>query len=151
MPSALSIVKRFYPQVKHVKDATEDFEVEVTARDNSTAAVKNHKKCAMAVACERRRGIDGAVISIHNAYLVKGDEATRLMVPESVSREVVSFDRKGGFATGTYALKKPDKWHRLGYRHTSKRDRQTDTRKRSRTAQHITADIRTNLRNKEEY
>jgi hypothetical protein len=114
MPTALQIVKKFFPGVRTVEDARADVDIEVTTKDSSSAAVKNHKACAMAVACKRAQKVDGVIISINTAYLIKGSEAIRYKLPEHVSREVVSFDRKGGFAAGEYTMLKPRGEQRLG-------------------------------------
>jgi putative transposase len=148
MPSALSIVQRFFPEVSSVVDARADQEIEVTKRDTSLATVKNHKQCAMAVACKRKFELDGVVISIHTAYLVKGRQATRYLLPESVSREVVSFDRNGGFSAGEYTLIKPGKHHRLG-EHSPQSNKHNGTKKRSGIRHHFTEGIRTILRSAE--
>jgi hypothetical protein len=141
-------VQKFYPEVTTVKDATEDVDIEVTNRISQSAAVKNHKKCAMSVACERQLGADGAIVSVNVAYLIKGKSAVRYRVPESVSREVVSFDRNGGFAAGSYELKAPLKGHRIGEHYTQSR-KNTGKRRRSNKHNHITAEIRTSLLRKE--
>jgi hypothetical protein len=109
MPTSLNIVKKFFPEVEHVSDARGSLRVEVTRKDSQSSTVKNHKGCAMAVACKRTFGVDGVVISRDRAYLIKGNKATRFALPESVSREVVSFDRGAGFAEGVYELVKPPK------------------------------------------
>ena len=148
MPSALSIVQKFFPEVDSVEDGKSDLEIEVTKRITQSAAVKNHKKCAMAVACEKQFDMDGAVVSVNIAYLVKGTKAFRYLVPESVSREVISFDRNGGFAPGSYTLQKPNSAHRLGRSH-SQAVTSTGRRKRSSRAHHVTADIRASLLRKD--
>jgi len=109
MPTSLSIVKKFFPNVSSVADAKKPVHVEVTKKDSSSSTVKNHKGCAMAVACKRTFKLDGVIISVNRAYLVQGDKAVRYSLPESVSREVVSFDRQAGFAEGEYALVVPPK------------------------------------------
>ncbi len=90
--------------------------IEVTPRDASSKAVRDHNGCAMAVACKRALKLDGVIISRSIAYLIKGDHATRFKLPESISREVVSFDRGAGFAVGKYELERVPKTSRLGYR-----------------------------------
>ncbi len=107
MATSLNIVRKFYPEVESVTDAPKALRVEVKRIDSNSAAVKNHKGCAMSVACKRTFHVDGVVISRDRAYLVKGNRATRYALPKSVSREVVSFDRGGGFAEGVYELIKP--------------------------------------------
>jgi hypothetical protein len=106
MPTALQVVQKFFPEVQTVVDATRNQVIEVTKRDETTANKKSHKTCAMAVACKRKFNLDGVVISVNRAYLIKGKKARRFMLPESVSREVVSFDRDGGFEPGQYELSK---------------------------------------------
>jgi CheY-specific phosphatase CheX len=92
MPTALRIVKKFFPEVTDVEDAEKSQVIEVT--------------CAMAVACKRKYNLDGVIISVKTAYLIKGKKAKRFSLPESVSREIVSFDRDSGFAAGQYRLSK---------------------------------------------
>ncbi len=105
--TALQIVQKFYPKVTSVKDATRAINVEVIHQDTNSKAVKNHKACAFAEACKRSKPIDGAVIAVRTAYLIKGRQATRYLIPESLSREIVAFDRNGRFASGEYYLAKP--------------------------------------------
>lgn len=114
MPTALRVVQKFFPHVTVIQDAVECVEIEVTKRDDKTATKKDHKTCAMAVACKRKLGLDGVLISVNTAYLVKGNIARRYKLPESVAREVVSFDRGGGFAPGQYKLSRVPKSLRLG-------------------------------------
>lgn len=103
MATAIQIVKRYYPDVTSVVDAKKAIKVEVTRADANSRAVKNHKECAMAVAC-KRQGADGAIICVKVAYLIKGTKAIRYSTPESVGREIISFDRNAGFEPGTYSL-----------------------------------------------
>jgi hypothetical protein len=110
--TALGIVQRFYPEVKTVRDATKPLNIEVTKRDINSSAVKNHKDCALAVACKRAEAVDGAIVAVRAAYIIKGDAATRYHIPESVAREIIAFDRSGEFAPGQYRLLKPI--HKLG-------------------------------------
>ncbi len=95
MPS-INIVQKFFPKVERVVDAHRNAAIEVTAKDSSSKAVRDHNACAMAVACKRKFHLDGVIISRSVAYLIKGTQARRFMLPDSVSREVVSFDRGGG-------------------------------------------------------
>ena len=114
MPKAKHIVNQFFPNVKKVNDADKDLHIQVTDRDTKTSRVKDHNGCALAVACKRSESLDGVIVAVGTAYLIKGDIATRYRLPASVSREIVSFDRKGGFYAGEYNLKAPAKSHRLG-------------------------------------
>lgn len=148
MPYALQIVNRFFPEVKTIKDARIDASIEVTQRDSSSATVKNHKACALAVACKRKLNLDGVIISVTTAYLVKDEHATRYSLPESVSREVVSFDRQGGFSPGKYELHRPSPTNRLGHRTGGDRDKKTGNGRR-RKFRHMTKGIRTVLGSKD--
>lgn len=103
MPTALEIVQRFYPNVTSVQDAKRPVKIEVTKADTNNRAVKNHKECALAVAC-KRKGADAAIICVKTAYLIQGDKAVRYLLPASVSREITSFDRNAGFEPGEYHL-----------------------------------------------
>jgi hypothetical protein len=114
MKSALSIVREFFPGVKSVKDAKHKIIVEVTRNDNNSAKVRDHKACAMAVACKRMTKADGVIVSVKTAYIITGSVATRFFLPERISREVVSFDRNAGFATGEYQMNPPRESRRLG-------------------------------------
>jgi hypothetical protein len=96
----------------------------------------------MAVACKRKFHLDGVIISRSTSYLVKGTIARRFKVPESVSREVVSFDRGSGFSPGTYELQRVPPSSRFGIRpgRTAKnRKSNPDKPKRFR---HITDKVR---------
>ena len=109
MPTALGIVNGFFPDVTSVKDSKTVLKIEVTSQDDRTSRKGEHKDCALAVACKRKLNIDGVIISRKIAYLIKGKKAVRFEVPNSISREIVSFDRGGGFAPGTYQLSRPSK------------------------------------------
>jgi hypothetical protein len=61
----------------------------------------------MAVACQRMFHADGMIIGKQTAYLIKGTKAVRFSLPESVRKEIVSFDRGSGFEPGEYQLSKP--------------------------------------------
>jgi hypothetical protein len=110
MPTSLKIVQKFFPHVTSVVDGKKPVHVEVTKHDSKSSTVKNHKGCALAVACKRSFKADGVVISVDRAYLIKDNKATRYMLPPSTSREVVAFDRGTDFAEGEYLLSKPPKY-----------------------------------------
>jgi hypothetical protein len=115
MPRALEVVRKFFPEVKEVTDGKKAIVIEVTGADERNATKRAHKTCAMAVACKRKLNLDGVIISVGTAYLVKDKKAVRYQLPPSVSREVVSFDRDGGFRPGTYQLSAVPKSNRLGH------------------------------------
>src|SRR5947207_15887297 len=97
----------------------------------------------MAVACKRAKNLDGVIVSICTCYLIKGLTATRYLLPEAVQREVIAFDRGGGFAPGEYSMLAPRKSHRLG-EHRGGEDRRKRTAKMAKP-RHFTEGIRTVL------
>ena len=113
---ALNVVQKFFPQVTKVIDSTSNAAIEVTEKDATSSKRSKHSECAMAVACKRKFKLDGVIISRSVAYLIKGKQARRFMLPPSVEREVTSFDRGGGFAPGKYELSKVPKMSKLGAR-----------------------------------
>lgn len=140
---ALEIVRHYFPKVEKVQDADKNIKIEVTPRDNSDSTIKDHKNCALAVACKRTLHADGVMISTRTAYIIHGKVAYRFRLPESVSREIVSFDRRAGFALGIYMLRAPGIYEQLGNPHTGKTHNPSD-RKPARF-KHFTTGIRTTL------
>ena len=107
MPTALSLIQKYYPGVTEVADAKRAVRVDVIAEDCTKGNKKSPSSCAMVRALEREKGYDGAIVSVGVSYLIRGDKATRFTTPESVAREIISFDRSGDFAPGRYTLKAP--------------------------------------------
>lgn len=138
---ALTIVQKYFPDVKEVHDADESAQVEVTSSDSKVAQSKDHNNCAMAVACKRAFKARGVIIAVGTAYIIQKEGATRFLLPESVSRETVSFDRKAGFAEGTYNLIRPKPSHRLGSQQEAKKWNKGAGNKR-KPFKHFTTGIR---------
>lgn len=144
--NSLRIVKRFFPGVKKVNDATENSFIEVTAKDAASKAVRDYGACVMAVACKRKLKLDGVIIARSVAYLVKDNVATRYNLPPSVAREIVSFDRGAGFETGNYELSKIGKSQRQGARKRENlREDRDHSNNKKRKFNHITTNIRSVL------
>jgi hypothetical protein len=112
--TALEVVRKFFPDTESVEDSTKPLIIEVTKKDTQSTAVKNHKECAMAVACKRQLKADGVVVCLSTSYIIKGKQAIRYKNTETVSREVTSFDRKAGFEPGIYELSKIPESSKLG-------------------------------------
>jgi len=147
MAVALRIVRKFFPEVKTVVDANRNARIEVTKADEKAAAKKSHKTCAMAVACKRKFHLDGVIISAATAYLVKGTQARRFTLPPSVAKEVVSFDRGGGFEPGEYELSRVEPSRKLGARALAAKTRperngHTGSNDKDRKFKHRTGGIR---------
>ncbi len=138
---AMLVVHKYFPNVRKVNDANKSIDIEVTSKDVSKAARKDHVECAMAVACKRARSVDGVIISRSIAYLIKGSVATRYILPPSVSREVVAFDRGVDFEPGSYSLSAVNGTARLGFDTGSR----TSTGNGPKQSRHWTTNIRTVL------
>lgn len=147
--NCLNTVRRFFPQVERVEDGTRVGVVEVTAEDNAHAAVKNHRTCAMAIASKRCFHADGAIIGLTTSFIIYGKVAYRYLNPQTVSREITSFDRKAGFDAGTYHLSPPPDSQRLGAERATKPDRPSGAKSKTPTGKyrHFTKGVRTTLGN----
>jgi hypothetical protein len=140
---SLSIVRKFFPNVVSVSDADDNAIVEVTNSDVKNSAKKDLNGCAMAVAAKRQFHATGMIVAPSVAYVVKHNKAIRFQLPPSVQKEIVSFDRGGGFAEGTYQLNYPKPSQRIGAR--SERafsPSRTHDDKGKRRFQHATTGIR---------
>ncbi len=112
--TALRKVRKYFPQVNKVIDATESITVSVESGDSDSGRQKDPAKCALARACVRN-GADGAIINVGFSYVVKGEVATRYATSVGVGREITSYDRHKDFATGKdYVLSKVAPSCRLG-------------------------------------
>jgi hypothetical protein len=79
---------------------------------------------------------DGVIVAVTKAYVIIGNRATRYALPESVSREVVSFDREAGFAPGVYMMRPPKPTDKLGA--VAGSGRKSGTGKKARFIHHTT-------------
>src|SRR5438105_6505767 len=114
MGTALNIVNKFFPEVKSVEDARDPITIEVSKGDAKSESRRDHKHCAFAVACQRLTKASGVIVAVKTAYLIFKDQAFRYKLPESISREIVSFDRDATFSPGTYHLRCPSPAEALG-------------------------------------
>jgi hypothetical protein len=111
----LKRIRKLFPNVNKVVDSKVDRYVSVTELDCSTAKKKDPANCAFANACTRMGIAEGAIITVSRSYLIKGNTATRYLTPESVAREIVSFDRHQDFRPGNnYKLSKVYKTNTMG-------------------------------------
>lgn len=97
-------LRKFFPNVKTISDSRKRVEVRVLEKDQSEGVKHDFRSCALARACKRMKGIDGAFIGLTYSYLISGTHATRFVTPASVAREVVTFDRHKDFDIGDYHL-----------------------------------------------
>lgn len=133
-------VKRLFPDVQVAVDADKPVEVSVSRRDCKDAKRLNPSECALARAARRDLQADGVIIGISSSYVIKGKTAYRFDTPESVKREIVSFDRHQDFAPGDYHLNPKSPSARLG-QHTS-RQKHSNKDKTVRRKIHHSARVR---------
>jgi hypothetical protein len=109
-------VRQYFPGVKKVVDATANAAVAVEQQDCQGGEQLQPDECALARAIKREGRGDGAIVGLSYSYVVSGRTATRYRTPETVGREITSFDRHGDFAPGNYLLSAPSPSQRLGSR-----------------------------------
>lgn len=97
-------VQRLFPQVEAAFDADKPVEISVEAKDCKDGKKLNPSECALARAAKRELHADAVIIGITSSYVIKGTTAIRFATPETVAREIVSFDRNQDFAPGNYHL-----------------------------------------------
>lgn len=135
---ALSLVRRYHPEVEQVVDALKNIDIEVLDSDARGSTPLSPSHCALAEACARK--VDGAIIGLGVAYLIKNKVAVRYRVPSAIQREIVSFDRNKDFRSGKFTLNAPKGGQKLGSDH---RDKPTGPHKASaKRVMHITKGVR---------
>lgn len=138
----LTRLRKHFPGVKKVVDATESITVSVTKADSDTGRKKDPNNCALAKACVRQ-GADGAVINIGYSYIIHGDTATRYKTSTTVGREITSFDRHQDFAEGKdHLLSKVSPAERLDKKRASGPRTNPERWHKARIHHHKTARIR---------
>ena len=110
-------LRRAFPGIKKMVDATEAVMVTVRPRDCGRAATPGDPAgCAMARAFARQHDADGVVVGLSRSYVVTGDTVVRFITPPSVAREITSFDRNADFEPGNYHLSPVGKASKYGAR-----------------------------------
>lgn len=105
--TALDRIRQSFPKVEKVIDATDSIDITVLPEDSVKGRKKDPQACALARACMREKGADGAIIGIAYSYLIRGTVATRYSTSVAVAREITTFDRHQDFAPGdNYKLSK---------------------------------------------
>lgn len=94
-----------------IVDATQSLHIDLKPHDIKMGTRKKAKECAFACAAKRiDRTIKHAFFYRSTAWLEKDDgKLVRYMLPTSVQREIISFDRGGGMMPGEYLMKPPAK------------------------------------------
>lgn len=90
-----------------VVDANQKMFVAVFDNDVVMAKKKNSEHCALARASLRIPGVVAAYFFRKTAFLEYKKKMVRFTLPQSVQKEIVSFDRAQIFASGVYQLTPP--------------------------------------------
>lgn len=114
---------KIFPQVKTAHDAYSPIKIRVMAKDTPNAKQKSPSSCAFAKAACRELDADGAYIGMVESCVIVGDKVIRFQTPESVRREIVSFDRHRDFRPGEYQLSAVCPGRRMGARKEQRRVR----------------------------
>lgn len=139
IPSSLH---KLYPNVKSVVDADEAVAIEVCKPDVTGAQSMDPTNCALARAVKREFNVDAAIIGISTSYIIKGDKAVRFATPESVSREIVSFDRHHDFEPGNYHLTPKSPTSRFGSQRGPSSNKKSGNKKKIHIKRSRTSKIR---------
>lgn len=143
--NSLRMVRQYFPKVETVEDGAKAEIVEVTTSHLAKAIRKNHRVCALAIACKEFFNADGIIIGLTTAWVIKGKVAYRYHLGDSVSREITSFDRGAAYDVGFYQLCPISPTARLGTirsNNPARSGRKTPAPKRFR---HYTRNVRTTL------
>ena len=136
-------ITRLFPQVKKVVHARQPVLVDVRQQDCDEGKKLQTSECALAKATKRQFKADGVAIRLSDSFIIKGNTAIRFKTPETVKREIVSFDRHKDFAPGSYRLSAtPPDWDKPGKRHSEGSGGDKDTRRKHKHFHH-TVRVRT--------
>ena len=135
---SLSLVRKYFPIVEMVVDSNKSAIIEVTSSDASSKDRRNPAACAYARACKRTFTADGVIVTKTMSYIIINRKATRHQNPETVTREIVSFDRGAGFEPGIYILSAVHPSRRLGVNHRGGKA----SGKQGKRIHHVTTNVR---------
>lgn len=107
-------VKKLFPEVEFAFDADKPVEISVEPRDCRDGRKLMPTECALARAARRELKADSVIIGMSTSYVIRGNTAIRFATPQSVAREIVSFDRNQDFAPGDYHLAVKAPTNKLG-------------------------------------
>jgi hypothetical protein len=94
---------------KKIVEAKTAVELHVESRDIKKALRGNSKHCAFAECLKRERPIQAAYVFRSVAFLEYADRIERYVLPPSMQKEIVAFDRNKTMAPGTYRLSVPSR------------------------------------------
>jgi hypothetical protein len=97
-----------------VHDATEPLLIEVLPVDIKSRRRKDPEHCAVAEACKRELHCTEARVYLSRLYVRQSDHWLRYEMPTTIRSEIQTFDRGGGFSTGSYRIIPPRPSKRVG-------------------------------------
>lgn len=112
-----------------VRDSSRHMVITVLPEDLRGARRKNPECCAFARACKRQQKVDAVHFLKTSAWIEKDGVLTRFILPESMKREIIAFDRGGKFAPGEYQLRRPNRSRKLGTKPKKRRGGGKETKK----------------------
>ncbi len=121
-----------------VQDAKRKMVIHVTDYDVREGAKKNSNACAAARAIMRESGCDLAKVHANRTYIKRGTKWYRYQTPNSLTKEIVAFDRGGTFEPGEYTLIPLKASQRQGARLL----RASTTKKYPKRKNHVTTGVR---------
>jgi hypothetical protein len=94
-------------------DARKPLVLEVRQSDIAGASKKRPDSCAFARACKRAKAAKAAYFFRTAAWLEHKDRLVRYVLPPSMQKEIVAFDRNKTMEPGLYQLAPPAKSERM--------------------------------------
>lgn len=122
-----------------VVDAAQDVSVTVTQADVKNSKKKNPSECAAALAGLRKFHMPVKVF-LSRMYVKDKNKWVRFITPNTISREIISFDRASAFEPGEYTFKAPTESAKLGAYQYRKREHHAGTK--SKKKNHVTTNVR---------
>lgn len=98
-----------------IVEAKKPLLLEVRGMDIARATKKDPQSCGFARACKRSHKVKAAYFFRTTAWLEYSDRIVRYILPQSMQREIVAFDRNQTMAPGLYQLSRPYKSATLKY------------------------------------
>lgn len=124
-----------------LEDATKPIVIELLDTDIIKGHKKSHRECIFACAAKRLDGVRAAYFYLSTAWLEYDKKAVRYLLPASVQKEIVSFDRSGVTKPGFYQLSSVHASQRSGYNRGLRKPNRK-SKSKSRRLRHRTEDVR---------
>lgn len=140
-----AIVKLAKEKGLQMADARDPLKLEVTAADISRAEKKSPGNCGFAQACRRQYRADAAYFFRTTAWVQFGRTMLRYMLPMSMQKELLAFDRNGTMEPGEYQLGRPPEsltLHAISVRNALRLKTREVARRKTKRRQHHTINAR---------